>query len=156
MKKNLFFIFILFSLFLFFGCIDNTKPNLINETELTNNSDTNNTFEETYPELDPSLNITITTDEQEYKSSQQVNVTIEIDSNVNFQNASLSISAINNRFKEDRQINLTVGNNIETYLFKLPRCNVCGGIREGEYSVSTNIVLNNITFSNLTTINVKQ
>ncbi|MCC7552487.1 hypothetical protein KO317_02365 [Candidatus Micrarchaeota archaeon] len=159
MKKNLLFIFILFSLF--FGCLTNLNgdtidKDLANETDHINISETNNSNINDEFDLEPNLVINISTDKLEYKSSQQVNISINIESNMDFKNASLSIRAINNRFKEDRTIDLTIGNNSEKYLFKLPKCNVCGGIKEGDYTITANIVLNNITFSNLTIINVKQ
>lgn len=159
MKKNKFFIFILFSLFLFFGCLDNTSnENSINES-LINESNLNNinqSIDEEIIDKEANFVLSVSTDKQEYHSAQEVNVTIDIDSNQDINNTTLAVRGVNNRFKEDRLVNLTNGKNTEMFIFKLPRCNVCGGIREGNYDITATIVLNNITFSNLTTINVKQ
>ncbi|MFA5382400.1 MAG: hypothetical protein WC356_04485 [Candidatus Micrarchaeia archaeon] len=141
--------------FLFFGCIENSLPK--ENDSLENTSFNNNTLEK-YDEKNSILNISLflETDKELYRSAETMYTTIKVVSNKDFEKINLSINGISNRYKEIKEISLIQGENIINSSFKLPKCNVCGGIKEGTYQITGTIVLNNVTFSNLTSIEIRQ
>ena len=98
---------------------------------------------------EPSM--TLKTDKEVYYSADIIHITSKIMSPINTDNASIRFYGIyTNRYRLDQTfpINLTKGKNTITLDYTSPKCNVCGGIREGTYQISVDIIYNNEVYLN--------
>jgi len=95
-------------------------------------------------------------DKEVYHSSEVLNLTVIVYSNSNIENATAIVNGINGRLNEKRVLNLNNGINEVYFTYKLPRCNVCGGISAGDYNLSCEVTYENITINNFTVINIQQ
>jgi len=77
--------------------------------------------------------ITVLADKQVYHSAETMNLTLVAWANQDT-NATVRISGVP-RMTTTREVNLTKGTNQFYVAQRLPRCNVCGGIRPRNYSV---------------------
>lgn len=98
----------------------------------------------------------ISTDKILYHSSENVNLTAMIYSKSDLENITVIANGINGRLNEKRILNLKTGMNEIHFNYKLPRCNVCGGIRAGDYSLNCEVIYKNITAEKSITINIQQ
>ncbi|MBW2966320.1 hypothetical protein KY342_04420 [Candidatus Woesearchaeota archaeon] len=98
--------------------------------------------------IEPSL--TLTTDKEVYHSGEIIHITSIINSPIEA-NASIKFYGIHaSRYRLDQTfpINLNKGKNTVTVDYTSPRCNVCGGIREGTYQISADLIYNNEVYLN--------
>lgn len=98
----------------------------------------------------------ISTDKAVYHSSDVTNLSIVIYSDSNLENVTVMTNGINGRLNTERVLNLKKGVNEVSFTYTLPRCNVCGGIRAGDYNLSCTVTYKNITVENSTMINIQQ
>ena len=131
------------------GYISNPEINSV----LTENSNPTRNF--AIEEAELSLN-NITSDKKLYHSSDVMNLTAIIYSDRYLENVSIFVRGINKRLNEERTLSLERGINKIQFTHKLPRCNVCGGIKAGDYDITCEVVYGNITLTNSTTVNIQQ
>ncbi len=98
----------------------------------------------------------LSTDKALYHSSENVNLIAMIYSKPALENVTIIATGINGRLNEKRILNLKKGINEIHFNYKLPRCNVCGGIRAGDYNLSCRVIHKNITAEKSITINIQQ
>lgn len=98
----------------------------------------------------------ISTDKAVYHSSDVVNLSMAIYSKSDLENVTITVNGINGRLNKKRILNLKKGINEVSFTYKLPRCNVCGGIRAGDYKLNCKLTYKNITIKNFTTVNIQQ
>jgi hypothetical protein len=98
----------------------------------------------------------ISTDKEVYYSSDVMNLTIMIYSNADLENVTVVASGINGRFDAEKVLNLKKGSNEISFAYTLPRCNVCGGISAGNYTLSCSVTYKNTTVIDSKMINIQQ
>lgn len=144
-------------LLIFFGCTGTQETGQTNETNSTTEIIILENIPEDTPEVEEvDLSIAVLTDKDLYHSAETMQITTLINSNKDLESVSLSLNGVGGRYKEDLATNLIIGENTINTSFKLPKCNVCGGIREGMYDITATIELNNSIFLNSINIEIKQ
>jgi len=98
----------------------------------------------------------LSTDKVLYHSSENVNLTAMIYSKSDLENVTIIATGINGRLNEKKILDLKSGINEIHFNYKLPRCNVCGGISAGDYELNCNVIYKNITAEKSITINIQQ
>ncbi|MFH1657258.1 MAG: hypothetical protein ABH919_02220 [bacterium] len=98
----------------------------------------------------------ISTDKNVYYSSEFVNIDLVIYSNSELENVAVKMNGINNRLNEEKLLSLSPGENKVSFSYKLPRCNVCGGIQEGGYPLDCEIIYGDLIINDSIIIEVKQ
>jgi len=98
----------------------------------------------------------LSTDKVLYHSSENVNFTAMIYSESDLKNVTIIATGINGRLNEKKILNLKTGINEVSFNYNLPKCNVCGGISAGDYSLNCDVIYKNITAEKSITINIQQ
>jgi len=98
----------------------------------------------------------LSTDKALYHSSENVNLTAVIYSKSDLKNVTVIATGINGRLNEQKILDLKTGINEIHFNYKLPRCNVCGGISAGDYNLSCEVIYKNITIKKSIAINIQQ
>ncbi|MBD3155034.1 MAG: hypothetical protein GF368_00075 [Candidatus Aenigmarchaeota archaeon] len=98
----------------------------------------------------------LVTDKEVYHSAETLNITAVVDSNQYLENVTVNIKGINGKLDKSREVNLENGINQISLTNKLPRCNVCGGIREGDYSISFEIIYEDMKLTDEIMVTIKQ
>jgi len=98
----------------------------------------------------------ITTDKEIYYSSEVVNINVKIRSNSNLKNVLVKTEGISNKLNGEKVLDIKKGLNDVSFSYKLPRCNVCGGIREGNYILGCTAIYKDVVAENSTKISIQQ
>jgi len=98
----------------------------------------------------------LSADKTLYHSSENMNLTAIIYSNSDLENVTIIANGINGRLNEQKILDLKTGINEIYFNYKLPRCNVCGGISAGDYNLNCKAIYKNITAEKSITINIQQ
>jgi len=98
----------------------------------------------------------IITDKSVYHSSDVLNVIVIVESDSDLQDVTISVSGINGGLDDNMVVNLGKGLNNISFTYTLPRCNVCGGIRAGDYDISCEVSHGNVKKVKSVTINIQQ
>jgi hypothetical protein len=98
----------------------------------------------------------ISTDKSVYHSAEVMNLTARIYSEAELENVTVAVYGIDGRFNTEKNLDLEKGVNELSFTYTLPRCNVCGGIRAGDYNLSFSVRYKNITTVDSTIINIQQ
>ncbi len=106
-------------------------------------------------EIKVSLN-NLSADKEVYHSADVMNLTAIIYSNSDLENVEVKVNGIGGRLNKEKTLNLSKGINEILFSYKLPRCNVCGGIKAGDYNLSSEILYENTTIEGFTIINIPQ
>ena len=91
-----------------------------------------------------------------YHSAENVNLTAMIYSESDLENVTIIATGINGRLNEKKILNLKTGINEVSFSYNLPKCNVCGGISAGNYSLNCDVIYKNITAEKSIAINIQQ
>ena len=132
MKKLFLIIFIIIGLALVSGCVTKQEEGIAISLE------------------------NISTDKALYHSSENVNLTVTVYSKSDLENVTIIATGINGRLNEKKILNLKTGINEISFSYNLPKCNVCGGISAGDYSMNCDVIYKNITAEKSITINIQQ
>jgi hypothetical protein len=97
----------------------------------------------------------VETEKDLYHSDEIMNITVEVTSTGNLDNATLMIEGIQDkhgrtRLSHEMQVNLTSGVNNFTYDYQLPECSSCAGLNAGTYQVNVTLTENGTVISNAT------
>ena len=98
----------------------------------------------------------ISADKSVYHSAEIMNLTAQLYAESDMDNVTVTVSGINNRFNAEMEMNLKKGLNELSFTYTLPGCNVCGGIRAGDYNLSCVVRYKNISIEDSTIINIQQ
>ena len=98
----------------------------------------------------------ISTDKILYHSSENVNLSAMIYSKSDLENVTVLATGINGRLNEQKILDMKKGVNEIHFNYKLPRCNVCGGISAGDYELNCDVIYKNITEKKSIAINIQQ
>ena len=98
----------------------------------------------------------LSTDKALYHSSENVNLTAMIYSKSDLENVTVLATGINGRLNEQKILDMKKGVNEIHFNYKLPRCNVCGGISAGDYELNCDVIYKNITEKKSIAINIQQ
>ena len=98
----------------------------------------------------------ISTDKDVYHSSEIMTLNVTLYSNANLEDVITKVTGINDRFIQDRILDIKKGENEMIFSYQLPRCNVCGGIAAGDYPLYCEINYSGVTVSDSITINIRQ
>jgi hypothetical protein len=98
----------------------------------------------------------ISTDKVVYHSSDIMNLSVVIYSDSYLENVTVKADGVNGRFNAEKVLNLKKGSNEVSFAYTLPRCNVCGGISAGDYSLSCSVSYKNTTVIDSKMINIQQ
>ena len=98
----------------------------------------------------------ITTDKAIYHSSEFLNLNVKIRSNSDLEDVIVKVEGIRGRFKGEEILGVKEGITDVPFSYKLPRCNVCGGIKAGDYTLDCEILYKDIVLRNSITINIQQ
>ena len=98
----------------------------------------------------------ISTNNIVYHSAELMKLNISIYSTSNLQKAVVKVSGINGRLNEEKIVNLKEGINEVYFNYQLPRCNVCGGIKAGDYEINCEVSYRNLTSEKSIKINIQQ
>jgi hypothetical protein len=97
----------------------------------------------------------LATDKAVYHSAEIMNLSAQLYSDMPL-NVTVVVSGIDNRFNVEKEISLEKGSNELSFTYTLPRCNVCGGIRAGDYNLSFTVRYKNISIEDSRIINIQQ
>lgn len=100
--------------------------------------------------------VNVSTDKPVYHSSEVMKVHVFLYSESSLNDVSVSAESVNGRFKEKKLVNASKGLNEVSFTYTLPRCNVCGGIKVGDYEVKGTVEYGNVTVNKSTKINIQQ
>ncbi len=98
----------------------------------------------------------VITNREVYHSSELMKIKAIVESDANIENVTVKVSGINGRLNQERTIELTEGLNEVSFSFHLPRCNVCGGIREGDYDITAEVIFGDISLTKVKTVSIRQ
>lgn len=101
------------------------------------------------------LDMNVSADKEIYHSGEILNLTLTISSNSKI-NATVLMTGIAGRMKIEKAIELDVGNNLLFVDYKLPSCNVCGGINPGTHSILTKVIHGNTTLNKTIAVEIQQ
>ncbi len=135
MKNIILLVFLAISVMLLFGCVTEEMQDIEDARISLNN---------------------VSADKAVYHSSEVVNLVMEIYSSTNAQNVTVTAKGIGDRFNKRRVLNLTEGVNELSFAYKLPRCNVCGGIRAGKYNLSCEVISGSAIIKDYVTVDILQ
>ena len=102
------------------------------------------------------LAVTVIPEREFYRSAEVLNLTAYIDSGADAENAVVTAAGINGRMRLEKSVNLTKGVNSVSFVYGLPRCNVCGGISAGVYNLSCDVSYGDARASNWTLVRIAQ
>ncbi len=104
----------------------------------------------------------ITSDKTEYRSFDDINLNITIESSDILEDVFVNASGIRDKYgklhvKSSLVVNLSEGDNEVLITNKLPACNKCKGLNPGVYSINVTVSYNgSILDENVIDINLKQ
>ena len=180
MKKNVFIfilllIFILeliFTLSLLLGGLENiSKESVLKEEISGERSETatatsssldfgsSKTSRVASPSVEDSLTnleLKLLSDKTTYHSGEILNLDFRITANGSFFNAKVVVEGILGKLNQEKTLNLKKGENNISFNHTLPRCNVCGGISEGEYTILGKVIIGEKEKETSTKINILQ
>lgn len=133
---------------------ENIINDLTNDTNETNNEQNDDNNEP--KTIEKNVTLTIETNKDSYKSSQTLETIITLNSNTIIQSATVTCTGIKNRFKFTETINLDLDETTLKTSYKLPKCNVCGGISEGDYDIVCELVSGDYSVTGTKTIEINQ
>ncbi len=70
-----------------------------------------------------------------YHSSEMMRFNVTVNSDAHMGDVTVSVTGISGKMDIEKTVNLSEGNNIISFEFGLPRCNVCGGISAGTHMI---------------------
>ena len=88
------------------------------------------------------VSVEVFTDKERYTSGEEVKIQVIAYSNRPL-NATLRLEGIQGKIKVEKKIKLDSGINQFSFSFKLPKCNVCGGIKPGTKKIKCEILWDN-------------
>ncbi|MBM3308986.1 MAG: hypothetical protein FJY77_01910 [Candidatus Altiarchaeales archaeon] len=95
-------------------------------------------------------------DKPVYHSAELLNITLAVNSSRSVQGVNVSLTGLNGRLNERKTMDLNEGSNQISIAYKLPRCNVCGGIKAGIYNITCRVDYENISSESSVVIDVQQ
>ena len=101
------------------------------------------------------LDLNVSADKEVYHSGEILNLTLAISSNSRV-NATVLLTGISGKMNLERPVELDAGNNLLFVDFKLPGCNVCGGIHPGNHSILARVVHGNSTWNRTLSVEIRQ
>jgi hypothetical protein len=96
------------------------------------------------------------TDKILYHSSEKVNLSIYVYAEKRLVNAAITVKGLGGRMNQTRVMNLAPGLNTIVFSYKLPVCNICGGINAGKYWLSYSVAYKNTSINASTAIDIRQ
>lgn len=110
---------------------------------LISNTYENGFVEENYlkpMDIEPQINIELSSDSEIYHSSEQMQLNATIESPTDLENLTVRVYGIkdnrgNFRINEERNVNVDAPGKTETFLFQMPSCYGCAGVSPGEYEI---------------------
>jgi hypothetical protein len=108
------------------------------------NMQTTTTVEKTLENLKnlKNLKISLSTDKELYHSNELMNITVEVNSPEELKNARIRVYGIYSgryRLNEEKEVDLEIGKNNISFLYKTPRCYGCAGISPGVYEINAEL-----------------
>lgn len=100
--------------------------------------------------------VLLSPDKDLYHSAETLNLTVVVATTQELGDATLETKGIIGKLNVIRKVNLTEGINEFHVTHKLPRCNTCGGINPGNYSILAQVSYKNFTSNKTTTIEIQQ
>ena len=122
------------------------------ESENFQNSTGNNLLENSLKNLE----IKLLSDKSVYHSGDVLNLDFKIITDDNYSNVKVVVDGIFGRLNQEKLLNLKKGENNIAFNYTLPRCNVCGGISEGEYTIIGKIIVGEKSKETSTKITIMQ
>ncbi|MBN2330564.1 MAG: hypothetical protein JXC85_02005 [Candidatus Aenigmarchaeota archaeon] len=98
----------------------------------------------------------LSTDKGLYHSAEVMNLSITIESTSELEGVLLKARGIRNKLNMADTVNLSQGINTFYFTYKLPSCNVCGGIPAGTYDVSCEVIHGDMNISKTTQVELRQ
>jgi hypothetical protein len=98
----------------------------------------------------------ITTDRKIYHSAESLVLNASVHSDSDVQAVLAKAWGVNGKLAQEAFYNLSPGENTIQFSFRLPRCNVCGGISPGNYTLNFEVTAGNVTASNFTSVEIVQ
>ena len=81
---------------------------------------------------------------------------MKVYSSANVENVTVGVRGIGGMMNEKRIVSLSEGMNEVSFIYKLPRCNSCGGIRAGKYSLDGVVVYGNMSVKDSLSVDIQQ
>ncbi|MCD6495909.1 MAG: hypothetical protein J7K54_01425 [Candidatus Aenigmarchaeota archaeon] len=91
-----------------------------------------------------------------YHSAETMRFNVSVDSDTAIDGLGISAEGISGKMLIDRKVNITPGTNLFEFEYALPRCNVCGGIRPGNHSLSVDIYYGGLIDTLTLTVEIQQ
>jgi len=98
----------------------------------------------------------VSADKDVYHSAEVMNLSVLVYSSSHVENVTVTANGINGRMNIEKTLNLDAGENGMSFTYKLPRCNVCGGIRAGTYDLTCEVSYGGMTVKNSTSVQIVQ
>jgi len=100
--------------------------------------------------------VNVSTDKDLYHSAEVMTFKVLVYAVKDFEDVNVTANGIVNRLNATRIVNLTEGVSEVPFVYTLPRCNVCGGIRAGYYNITGGVVYGNISLASYEQITILQ
>ena len=100
--------------------------------------------------------LSLSADKDIYHSAELMNLSVLIHSSSDVEDVVVTAKGVSGRMNLQRTVNLSAGENDMSFTYTLPRCNVCGGIREGTYELGCEVSYGNKTVNNATSVQIVQ
>src|SRR5665648_170190 len=104
----------------------------------------------------PVTSVTLTTDKDTYRSSEEMVITVGITASRDVDTAVVNISGIKNTFErnlleESKIVSLISGDNLVEFKFETPSCSNCSGVPPGNHNITAVVAVDKNLY-NITTI----
>jgi hypothetical protein len=100
--------------------------------------------------------VQVSTDKYDYKSYDEMEITVIVDSPVIVDEVMIELRGIVNdwgvsKLKLNKKTSLSEGPNVVKFDYTVPKCYGCAGLKAGEYSINAKVLYNDIGVSNAST-----
>ena len=100
----------------------------------------------------PVTSVTLTTDNDTYRSSEEMIITVDITASRDVDVTHVNISGIKNSFErnmleDSKTMSLTEGDNTVQFTFETPSCGDCSGVAAGNHTINAIVEVDGIKYN---------
>lgn len=108
----------------------------------------------------PVTSVTLTTNNDTYRSSEEIVITVDITASRDVDVTLVNISGIKNTFErnileDSKTVQLKEGDNTVQFTFETPACGDCSGIPAGDHTIYANVEIDGIQYNATSTVTLE-
>lgn len=100
--------------------------------------------------------VNISADKAVYHSEEVMTLKVVVYAGRDLEDVNVSVNGIKNRLNAVRTLNISEGVSEVPFVYKLPKCNVCGGIMAGYYNITSQVSYDGMTYDNYLQVTILQ